>query len=150
MNAERPRLPGLHPGRYAWRHLDRVGAAQLWEELTDWVDWLRTTYQLGSRIPGCWYRHPSVREELTALMAAHYAAYYCDCESPDLPTEEPIAWHTQWLWPTVERLTRNSDFSGCRPENCRFTTQPQPTLGGLADYIAADLNSRDGRDPQTR
>ncbi|MEV0246864.1 hypothetical protein AB0H76_09785 [Nocardia sp. NPDC050712] len=149
MNVRKQRWSGLHPGPYVWRELDRPGAARLWRELTEWVDWLRETYQLGSRVPGCWYRHTSVREELTALMAAHYAAYYCDCDNPELPTEEPIAWHTQWLWPTVERLVRNSDFSGCRPGLCRFTAQPQPTLDGLDDYIHADLDERDNHDLDT-
>ncbi|QBS44912.1 hypothetical protein [Nocardia sp. CS682] len=135
--------PQYYPCRYSWRHLARDEAAALWHELIDWVDWLRATYQLGSRIPGCWFQHDGVREELTALMAAHTAAYWCDTETADLPREDMTAWHTQWLWPTVERLTKISDFSGCQPRRCRYTPQPQPTLPSIAEYITADLDDRD-------
>ncbi|WP_280405114.1 hypothetical protein [Nocardia brasiliensis] len=132
-----------YPCRYSWRHLDPAAAAELWRELIDWVGWLRATYQLGSRVPGCWFQHDCVREELTALMAAHTAAYWCNDETAELPSEDQAAWHNQWLWPTVERLTKVSDFSGCQPKSCRYTLQPQPTLDGLAEYIATDLDRRD-------
>ncbi|MGX1778377.1 hypothetical protein ACWIGW_40160 [Nocardia brasiliensis] len=131
-----------YPCRYSWRHLASEEAAALWRELIDWVDWLRNTYQLGSRVPGCWFQHDCVREELTALMAAHTAAYWGNDESVDLPGEDQVAWHTQWLWPTVERLTKVSDFSGCQPKSCRYTLQPQPTFDGLAEYVATDLDRR--------
>ncbi|KAA8877334.1 hypothetical protein F3087_45000 [Nocardia colli] len=133
-------MPQYFPCRYSWRHLDRGEAAALWQELLDWVDWLRNTYQLGSRIPSCWFRHDSVREELTALMGAHAAAYYCERESTELPREDMTAWHTQWLWPTVERLTKISDFSACQPHHCRYTRQPQPTHDGLAEYVTDHLD----------
>ncbi|WP_405165601.1 hypothetical protein OG203_11175 [Nocardia sp. NBC_01499] len=137
-----PSVPQYYPCRYSWRHLDRDEAAALWEELIDWVGWLRQIYQLGSRIPSCWFQHDGVREELTALMAAHTAAYWCEQETAELPREDMTAWHTQWLWPTVERLTKISDFSGCQPRHCRYVRQPQPTQAGLTEYIATDLDQR--------
>ncbi|MFG1795791.1 hypothetical protein [Nocardia sp. NPDC049149] len=139
----KPAAPQYYPGRYSWRHLDRSDAAALWEELIDWVDWLRETYQLGSRVPGCWFQHDGVREELTALMAAHTAAYWRDTDTAELPREDMTAWHSQWLWPTIERLTKISDFSGCQPESCRYIRRPQPTNAGIAEYVAADLHDRD-------
>ncbi|MEV6558294.1 hypothetical protein AB0M22_21455 [Nocardia sp. NPDC051756] len=139
-SASKASVPQYYPCRYSWRHLDQKDAATLWEELIDWVGWLRHTYQLGSRVPSCWFQHDGVREELTALMAAHTAAYRCEQEATELPREDPTAWHTQWLWPTVERLTKISDFSACQPNHCRYTRQPQPTQAGLAEYIAADLD----------
>ncbi|MVU80833.1 hypothetical protein GPX89_26715 [Nocardia sp. ET3-3] len=129
----------LWPCRYSWRDLDQQGAAQLWTELIDWVDWLRHRYQLGSRVPACWYRHDSVVEELTALMAAHSAAYRCDRDAIDLPREDLTAWHTQWLWPVMERLTRNSDFSACRPHHCRSQNHPQPVHADLEGFVAEDI-----------
>ncbi|ATL67382.1 hypothetical protein CRH09_15425 [Nocardia terpenica] len=122
--------------RYSWRDLDHAGKALLWEELADWVTWLRHRYQLGSRIPACWWRHEAAVEELTALMAAHAAAYTCPAERRDLACEDLIAWHTQWLWPTLERLTRISDFSSCRPTDCGYRRNRQSTLDGLDDLIA--------------
>ncbi|MBF6331468.1 hypothetical protein [Nocardia transvalensis] len=128
--------PELVTCRYFWRGLGHADKALLWEELADWVEWLRQRYQLGSRIPACWWRHEAVVEELTALMAAHAVAYTCPADRRDLPREDMTAWHTQWLWPTVERLTRISDFSGCRPADCGYRRNRQPTLDGLADLIA--------------
>ncbi|MFI1919328.1 hypothetical protein [Nocardia sp. NPDC020380] len=132
----------LWPCRYSWRDLDQDGAAELWTELIDWVDWLRHRYQLGSRVPACWYRHGAVVEELTALMAAHIAAYWCERDAVDLPREDLTAWHTQWLWPVIERVTRISDFSACRPHHCRSQTHPQPVHAGLDDYLAEQISAQ--------
>lgn len=140
-NGERREAARLRPCRYSWRELDPRGAAELWADLLDWVDWLRHRYQLGARVPACWYRHEAIVEELTALMAAHTAAYWCDPDSVDLPREDMTAWHTQWLWPTVERLTRNSDFSACRPHHCRYQNHPQPVHAGLDEYVGADIDT---------
>ncbi|NNH73832.1 hypothetical protein HLB23_28935 [Nocardia uniformis] len=131
----------LEPCRYRWRDLDQHDAALLWTELIEWAQWLRRRYQLGSRVPACWYRHEPVVEELTALMAAHTAAYWCDPDTVDLPREDMTAWHTQWLWPTIERLTRISDFSGCRPHHCRYHAHPQPVHAGVQDYLDEQLAS---------
>lgn len=131
----------IQPSRYDWRALDRRGAAQLWAELLDWVNWLRHRYQLGSRIPACWYRHEAVVEELTALMAAHTAAYWCEPDGVELPREDMTAWHTQWLWPAIERLTRISDFSACRPHHCRYENHPQPVHASVEDFITTDIDT---------
>lgn len=129
----------LQPCRYCWREIDRHEAARLWEELLDWVNWLRHRYQLGSRIPACWYRHEAIVEELTALMAAHTAAYWCGPDSIELPREDLTAWHTQWLWPVIERLTRISDFSACRPHHCRYENHPQPVHAGVEEYLTVEI-----------
>ncbi|MFF3569240.1 hypothetical protein ACFYXQ_15830 [Nocardia jiangxiensis] len=127
---------GPVPCRYAWAELDAAGKAKLWEELEGWVGWLRHRYQLGSRIPPCWWRHEPVIEELTALMAAHTAAYTCPPDEAQTPREDLTAWHTQWLWPSIERLTRISDFTSCRPRDCGYRRHKQSTLDGLSDLIA--------------
>ncbi|MBF6461720.1 hypothetical protein IU433_22155 [Nocardia puris] len=139
----------LEPCRYSWRDLGQAQAAELWAELIEWVQWLRCRYQLGSRVPGCWYRHEVVVEELTALMAAHTAAYWCAPDAVDLPREDMTAWHTQWLWPTIERLTRISDFSACRPHHCRYQAHPQPVHAGVDDYLAAQSALRPPRGGQS-
>ncbi|MBF6062005.1 hypothetical protein IU500_19350 [Nocardia terpenica] len=136
--------------RYDWRDLDHAETALLWDELADWVAWLRHRYQLGSRVPGCWWRHEAVVEELTALMAAHAAAYTCPAHQRELPREDMTAWHTQWLWPTLERLTRISDFSSCRPTECGYRRNRQPELDGLADIIATHTARAHRSDPDTR
>lgn len=128
--------------RFSWADLDTDAAAELWRELADWVDWLRHRYQLGSRIPTCWYRHGSAVETLTALMAAHHAAYLPGPDQRDTPREDLIAWHQQWLWPAIEQLTRISDFSSCGPGRCGYRTQPQPTHPGFEDFVHNDLADR--------
>ncbi|MFD6278466.1 hypothetical protein ACFWFI_23305 [Streptomyces sp. NPDC060209] len=44
-------------------------------ELAEWVDWLRTTFELHNRIPPCWYRHLPVAEHLTALYVGWIRTY---------------------------------------------------------------------------
>ncbi|NUS45389.1 MAG: hypothetical protein HOQ24_17075 [Mycobacteriaceae bacterium] len=128
--------------RYSWADLDIDAAEQLWRDLGDWVDWLRHRYQLGSRVPACWYRHGTAVETLTALMAAHHAAYLPGPDRHDTAREDLIAWHQQWLWPTVDQLTRVSDFSGCGPGRCGYRTQPQLTHPGFDDFVHTDLTER--------
>lgn len=139
---DNPALLRLAPSRYCWRAIDQRDAARLWAELLEWVAWLRHRYQLGSRVPACWYRHDAVVEELTALMAAHTAAFWCEPDSAELPREDMAAWHTQWLWPAIERLTRISDFSVCRPHHCRYENHPQPVHAGVEDFVAAAIDTQ--------
>lgn len=134
--------------RYNWADLDHDTAAALWHELADWVDWLRHRYQLGSRIPACWYRHGAAVEALTALMAAHTAAYLPGPDQRDTAREDLVAWHLQWLWPVLNEITRISDFSTCGPGRCGYRTQPQPLLPGLDDFVHADLHDRASAPPE--
>lgn len=132
----------LVASRFAWRYLDAGEAAELWDELLDWVGWLRFRYQLESRVKPCWFRHGAVVEELTALMVAHSAVYFTDTEQRGQCREDLTAWHTQWLWPVVDRLNKVSDFSGCGAAGCKHEPKPQSTLGGLSEFVAADLAVR--------
>lgn len=48
---------------------------EVWQRLTEWVDWLVATYRLTSVIPACWPEHPAVVEELKALFVAWAGAW---------------------------------------------------------------------------
>lgn len=96
--------------RFAWRYLDSDDAARLWDEVTDWVWWLRDRYELTDRVPRCWYRHGPVVEEFTALMAAWTEAYSSG--------RGMSAWHSSDLWPLMDRLESISGFEQCQADGC--------------------------------
>ena len=61
---------------------DRLGPARperscerTWTALADWVGWLRGRYPLANQVPLCWWRHPELVEELSALWLAWRDAY---------------------------------------------------------------------------
>lgn len=96
--------------RYAWRYLDTDEAARLWDEVTDWVWWLRDRYELGERIPRCWYRHGPVVEEFTALMAG-----WSEMQDTGRGMSQ---WHSRDLWPLIDRLESISGFEQCQADGC--------------------------------
>lgn len=122
-----PSVPPPDPAgaRYAWRSLDRHDAARLWDDLVDWVWWLRDRYELTETVPGCWYRHGPVVEEFTALFAwwrsTHAAA---DVAGPrdDAAMRRLADWHSDGLWALIDRLHRLTDFDRCRAEGCTHTS----------------------------
>jgi hypothetical protein len=75
-----------------WRELDADGALRTWSAVSFFVDWLVGRYDLAEVIPRCWYRHGAFTEELTALWAAHIAAYVDD----EAPPDAPIIWHERF------------------------------------------------------
>jgi hypothetical protein len=132
----------IEPNQWLWARLDRARAAQLWAELTDWVRWLRETYALKpGQVPDCWYRHPAVMEELTALMAAHKAAYP-DAAGSDEYRSALSHWHTYEFWPVIERLRRIGGFDDCDSHQCRYVAPQVRTMPGLGEFAAADVDAR--------
>ena len=156
-----PRRPGqLMPGqntasRWSWAHLDADAAAQLWDELVDFVCWLDDRYlrhQSGPslRLKACWYRHPVAVEELTALLAAWQAVY---CPPGDDPETEPVnnspsgalvRWH-EYLWTTLQRLRDYAGWNECEPATGHRERDGRydPDLrAGLDEFLASDLTAR--------
>ncbi len=72
-----------------WGSLDREQANEEWQRLAGFVDWLVDHYGLAETIPACWYRHPPLLEELSALHAAWLGSYL----DPAAPADAGIAWH---------------------------------------------------------
>ncbi|MDV6263893.1 DUF4913 domain-containing protein [Rhodococcoides yunnanense] len=130
----------LVPSRFTWRYLDAEQARALWSELIDWTTWLRERYELGTKIPPCWYRHDPVVEELSALMAAWTDAYYRGDEYRD----DLTAWHTQWFRPLMARIRDISDFDSCTHDRCAHRPLPPATLAGIEEFVAADIDNRFG------
>lgn len=128
----------LVPSRFTWRYLDAEQARALWSELIDWTTWLRERYELGTKIPPCWYRHDPVVEELSALMAAWTDAYYRGDEYRD----DLAAWHTQWFRPLMSRIRDISDFDSCTHDRCAHRPLPSATLAGIEEFVDADVDAR--------
>jgi len=58
------------------------------QELTGWVEQLRETYQLRSKLTDSWAHIPAVVAELTALRTAHRAAW-----GPTAGPTDQMHWH---------------------------------------------------------
>lgn len=107
--------PALGERAVNWTALDSSHAAKRWGQLLDWVDWLREHYQLRETLPACWYDHPPMLEELSALRSSWFGAYL----DPQAHAADGSAWH-DLLDRTLQRL-REWDRTSCadgthRPE----------------------------------
>ncbi|MBY6367580.1 hypothetical protein [Rhodococcoides corynebacterioides] len=114
--------PDSASARYAWRSLDRHDAARLWDDLVDWVWWLRDRYELTETVAPCWYRHGPVVEEFTALLAWWRTAQGEAPRDHDDASRALADWHTDGLWPLIDRLPRLADFERCRADGCAHTS----------------------------
>jgi len=77
----------------------------------DWVEWLRTDYALGPRIPDDWSEIPGVRHELEALWAA-WESSYTDERVPRRAFDA-VQWHD-----ALQRVPRSDQraVDGRRPQ----------------------------------
>lgn len=104
---------------WCWRSIGPHGAQELWHQLTEWVNWIRSRYPLARKIPSCWAEHPEIVEELTALYVAWQFAY----ENLDAPLTAAADWHDRWLPGVLHRLEHGPFALDCtsghraRPRN---------------------------------
>lgn len=108
-----------------WKTLPDTDAPGEWNLLRDWVEWFITRYHIPlSTIPDCWYQHPALVEELSALRTAHDAAF-----DPTDTGYGPISFHER-LTHTLTRLTRaygggcNNGHRPTKPRNLTGTIDP--------------------------
>ena len=69
----RPRT--VHAGRSSGPGSPAAELERTWTALAEWVGWLRGRYPLANQVPLCWWRHPELVEELSALWLAWRDAY---------------------------------------------------------------------------
>jgi hypothetical protein len=82
------------PGSRAvrWRDLPPEQARVEWETLRQWVEWVTTRFDVPvTLIPDCWWKHPALVEELSALHVAWRTAY--DKQDTGLG---PVMWLERW------------------------------------------------------
>lgn len=86
--------------------------AEALQSLCVWVDEvLRARHpELYNQLGSCWYQHPDILDELTALRAAWYAAY----RDPAAPATAAIEWHDRWLPGAMRRCRAAIRARGCR------------------------------------
>lgn len=86
----------------SWSELTPADQVKIAGQLVAWVDWLIATYRIPSTaVPSCWWMHPGLRHELTALWWSHQAAY-----DPTAAEDGPTHWHEMLAralgrWPTL-------------------------------------------------
>jgi len=130
-------------GPWLWTRLDKDRQVALWEELAEFVAWLTARYLSNLqvreyRLPPCWYRHPVVVEQLTALMVAHQGAYN---EAAAEPSPALVDWHERSLWPTLDRLRHLKVFSGCDDghQDHQWTAPPWQADETFHEFVAQSL-----------
>jgi hypothetical protein len=100
--------------------------AQALECLAVWVDEvLRDRHpELYNQLGACWYLHPDILDELTALRAAWYAAY----RDPAAPPEAAIEWHDRWLPGAMRRCRIAIRARGCKGRHEKATPATEPFM----------------------
>ena len=115
-----------------WRRVSCDEAPLLWAALDTWVRWLVARYSLEHRdVPPCWFRHPALVEELSALRTAHVDAFH-----PAHPPGGPADWHTT-LSNTRVRLRDWAARTGCKPGAHREDAPNPWSHGADHDYVEA-------------
>jgi len=130
-------MSGVHA--WDWARMDSKAAMETWADLAGWVVWLVARYDLGDEIPACWWDHPAILEELTALWAAWLLTYQHADSTPD----KPLAWHKDF----GEARTRIKgwDRLGCARGTHRATEEPPWAFDyddDFVDHVRADLAGR--------
>jgi hypothetical protein len=140
--AEDPEEVVTPPRWCCWRELPRDKARALWRQLVEWVDWLIARYGIGDGIPACWYLHPALVEELTAIYAGWRSAYLA--EEQNLAGWDPLTWHDA-LEKALHRI-REWDRRGCRDGTHRPDLPPadgfDPAVARAAGPPRTDLPAR--------
>ncbi|MFB0839994.1 hypothetical protein ACETK3_18565 [Arthrobacter sp. E44] len=137
--------PQEKPAPWNWKELDGPGAAALLTELRQWVDWYNGRYGVTaeSRIPGCWYQHGPVVEELTGVWVAWRAAYY----GHKTPNDAAASWHERTLWPAISRIKKGTwGLSACNPMHKDPRPKNEPsTDNGFAAFVISLEREPEGK-----
>jgi hypothetical protein len=125
-----PWWPDLRPSE------ERTAALRL---LGAWVDEVirgRHSEAYRDSLQPCWYRHPDVLDELTALRAAWYAAYRDKAAS----SSAAIEWHDRWLPGCMARCKAAMKALACDKNGHQEPRKPAPFYDSVEfkDFTEAD------------
>jgi len=136
--AEHP--PSSGPVVFRWAQLDAQEAEAAWTALSGWVDWLLDRHLLKEVPRGCWWRHGSIVEELTALWWAWQATY-----DPAGDPRAPVIWLEQLDRARDRIRLRLTQQGACGPGEHHAVAVAPLTEAELADFgafVRADLVER--------
>ena len=138
-------------GPYVWHTLSTDDAEKLWEALADWVGWLRGRYPLARQVPLCWWRHPELVEELTALWLAWREAY----TEKGAPLTAAADWHGRWLPEFLRRVGAGGWNIACEGEHKEriktlYDARRVDDESAFIDAVAQDLAERSEPRPALR
>lgn len=127
-------------GPWLWDALEPGAQRALWVELDTFVAWLqnRILCHHADRtrwITPCWYLHPDVVEQLTALMIAHKASYHPKAKTP---SHTLVDWFQKCLWPTMDSIRDRLTLKPCQTQREHVDAyMPGVQLaGGSEDFLA--------------
>lgn len=124
---------------HVWHALTAKEAADAWDALIGWVDWLIARYGLDDTVPACWYRHGALVDELDALRAAWTDAYL----APSAKLSDACHWLAQLASSTARIHTW--DRYGCAAGTHR-DDDPAPSAKVVCDerltFVQADTAAR--------
>jgi hypothetical protein len=100
--------------------------AEALQNLAIWVDEvLRARHpEMYNQLGACWYQHPDILDEMTALRAAWYAAY----RDPAAPATAAIEWHDRWLPGAMRRCRAAIRARGCKARHEKETPATVPFI----------------------
>ncbi len=126
--AQAPGTAAQAPGAAAWLPDLATGDARsrALQNLGAWVDEvLRVRHpEMYDRLGACWFLHPDVLDEMTALRAAWFAAY----RDPAAPATAAIEWHDRWLPGAMRRCRTAIRRRGCKGRHERELAVSAPLL----------------------
>ena len=96
-----------------WSRLTGADLEHTWTALADWVGWLRGRYPLANQVPLCWWRHPELVEELSALWLAWRDAYV----ERGAPLTAGADWHARCLPDLLRRIRAGGWNIPCESEH---------------------------------
>jgi hypothetical protein len=64
-----------HPPPWAWERVSAEQRRLRWQDLMQWVEWLRRTHEDMVRLPDCWPHHLHLRSELAMFRYWHMRAF---------------------------------------------------------------------------
>jgi hypothetical protein len=144
---ERPPVP------INWNLLDAEQAEIEWQDLDQWVKWLKSTFGLPPNIvPPYWHRHDELVWELSALHS-HWLSCYHESASPSAP----ISWMREFAearsrlrdWVSIcgtrldrDRPTRQTTWPGELPADAGGEIEIRDRNKDFADFVREDILRR--------
>ena len=96
-----------------WARLNGAELEHTWTALAGWVGWLRGRYPLANQVPLCWWRHPELVEELSALWLAWRDAYV----ERGAPLTAGADWHARCLPDLLRRIRAGGWNIACEAQH---------------------------------